>query len=76
MTILGAISSGIWNINTQIFTNFYNFVSSFFNSRTAIAGAIIGFLLVFFISSLFLLLPYYVAIASKLLLLIRSYNFN
>ena len=43
------------------------FSSMFFNSRTGIAGAIIGLLLVFFISLRFLLRTYDVTTTSNLL---------
>ena len=51
-------------------TKFRNHIThaTFFNSRIAIAGAIVGLLLVFFITSLrFLLRPYDVTITSNLL---------
>ena len=47
-----------------------------FNSRTAIAGAIIGLLLVFFISSRFLLRPYDVTTTGNQLFVLSFVQFQ
>ena len=62
----GVLVLCIFNSSRQPLSG-YCLVALLFNSRTAKAGAIIGLLLVFFISSRFLLRPYDVTTTSNLL---------